>query len=279
MPDQADMLRQLARAVAAESAAPAAALRMLLVCSAKGGVGTTTVAVQLAAALAELGRGSLLIDADLGKADATSLLGLTPRRGLEAVLDGSSRVEPLLVAAAEGLQVLPSAWAPQEPCQLTLSAARRLVSELERQAAHAGWIVVDGGSRRSPLHDYLWKHSARVLMITTTDDVAVMDSYARVKSLAATGALTPVSMLINRAAQTSLALDVQSRLEQSCRRFLGRTIDAAGSLPPCEALAPTAGRAANLPVREPAVTRLFLRLARRLAETQPAALASALAVA
>lgn len=266
MPDQADMLRQLARSAAGAEAAPSAPLKLLLVCSAKGGVGTTTVAVQLAAALAELGRGSVLVDADLGRADATSLLGLSPRIGLESLLEGRTGIESLLSCVADGVRLLPAAWAPSEPCQPTLSAGRRLISELRRLPADSGWIVVDGGSRRSPMHDHLWQQAARALMITTPDDVAVMDSYARIKSLATTGATTPIGILINRAGQTSLALEVQSRLEKSCRRFLSIAIEACGQLPQYAGLSSTEGRPATLPSREPSITREFVRLARRVAE-------------
>jgi len=279
MPDQAEKLRQLVRGAAAADAAPSTTPRMLLVVSAKGGVGTTTVAIQLAAALADLGRGSVLVDADLGKADATSLLGLAPRKGLEALLEGGSSIEQVLVAATERFQILPAAWAASQPCPLTLSAGRRLISELGRLPPDAGWIVVDGGSRRSPLHDHLWHQASRVLMVTTTDDVAVMDSYARIKSLAGTGAAVPVGTLVNRAEQTSLALEVQSRLEQSCRRFLGLTIDAAGHMPAWPALQPAEGHRGGLPSCEPAVTRLFSRLAGRLAEGPKGSLAARSAAA
>lgn len=266
MPDQADMLRQLARSAAGAEAAPSAPLKMLLVCSAKGGVGTTTVAVQLAAALAELGRGSVLVDADVGRADATSLLGQAPREGLEALLAGRRGIESLLVTLADGLRLLPATWASSEPCQPTLSAGRRLLSELRGLPADSGWIVADGGSRRSPFCDYLWQQAARVLLVTAPDDVSVMDTYARIKSLTAAGAAAPIGVLVNRAGQTALAMDVQSRLEQSCRRFLGLAIDASGQLPYYDGLTPADGRPAALPSREPSVTREFMRLARRVAD-------------
>lgn len=268
MPDQADMLRQLARAACAEGAT-AERLKLLLVVSAKGGVGTTTVAVQLATALAEMGRGSVLVDADLGRADATSLLGLSARAGLEELLQGHCGIEAVLTTTADGMQVLPAAWAPSAPCQPTASAARRLVAELRHVPAASGWIVADGGSSRSPLSDHLWQSAARVLMVTTPDDVAVMDTYARIKTLTAGGATTPIGILINRAAQSSLAWDVQARLEQSCRRFLGLTIDSCGQLPLLNALTSTEAHGAVLPSREPAVKREFVRLARRVVEATP----------
>ena len=188
MHDQADMLRQLARSAAGAEATPCAPLRMVLVCGGKGGVGTTTVTLQLAAALAQLGRGSVLVDADLGCADATSLLGLAPRDGIDALLEGRCGIEAVVATLADGMQVLPAAWAPSHPSQPTVAAGRRLLAELRRLPSDSGWIVVDGGSRRSPLCDLLWQQAARVLMVTTVEDVAVMDTYARIKSMVAASA-------------------------------------------------------------------------------------------
>jgi flagellar biosynthesis protein FlhG len=266
MPDQADMLRKLVRSAAVADDAPAGAARLLLVASAKGGVGTTTVAVQLAAALTELGRGSVLVDADLGRAHATSHLGVAPREGLDDLLEERCTIESLMMTVADGVRLLPAAWAPSHPCQPTLAAGRRLLAELQRLPVENGWMVVDGGSNRSPLCDHLWQHATRVLLVTTCEDLAVMDTYARIKSLSATGFAAPLSIVVNRAGTSAPAMDVQGRLEQSCRRFLGLTIDAAGQIPHLEALTPTGGCPVPLPARDPSVKREFAQLARRLTE-------------
>src|SRR5437773_768039 len=148
MSDQADLLRQLVRHAASELAPPVSSQRLIVVCGGKGGVGTTTVAVQLAAALAALGRPCVLVDADLGRADATSLCGLAPPAGLAELLEGRSGAGPLLLKHSAGMHVLPAAWAPCEVCEPTLAAGRRLASELQRLAETHGWVVVDAGSQR-----------------------------------------------------------------------------------------------------------------------------------
>ena len=79
MSDQADKLRQLVI-----DTAPARGDRMLpptiVVTGGKGGVGATTVAINLAAALAEHGRRTVLVDA-APNADVAQLLGIDVERG------------------------------------------------------------------------------------------------------------------------------------------------------------------------------------------------------
>ncbi len=64
-------------------------VQVIAVTGGKGGVGKTSVAVNLAAALAAQGERVLLFDGDLGLANVDVLMGLTPRHNLEHVLDGA----------------------------------------------------------------------------------------------------------------------------------------------------------------------------------------------
>ena len=56
-------------------------IRTIAVTSGKGGTGKTTVATNLALALANGGQRTLLLDADLGMANIDILLGITRHRG------------------------------------------------------------------------------------------------------------------------------------------------------------------------------------------------------
>lgn len=61
---------------------------MLAVTSGKGGVGKTTVSVNLATVLARSGQRVLLFDADLGMASIHIFTGVTPRGTLLDVVEG-----------------------------------------------------------------------------------------------------------------------------------------------------------------------------------------------
>src|SRR4029453_9647091 len=75
-------------------------MKIVAIANQKGGVGKTTTAVNLGAALAELGRHILLIDLD-PTANATSWFGLDG-------LDGTSLYEPLLGDASITEKILPT---------------------------------------------------------------------------------------------------------------------------------------------------------------------------
>lgn len=84
-------------------------MRSLAVTNAKGGVGKSTTAVNLSAALADLGQRVLLVDAD---PSGNAALGLFPKGvdgiGLaDCLLDGISLGEAAMPSEVEGLDVIP----------------------------------------------------------------------------------------------------------------------------------------------------------------------------
>ncbi len=105
------LLRRLNRLVAAERVAPDRVRRLLLpeaagrralprvvaVTSGKGGVGKTTLSINLAIALARRGRRVLLLDADLGLGNVHVFAGLAPVLTVNDLLEGRARLSEVIL--------------------------------------------------------------------------------------------------------------------------------------------------------------------------------------
>ncbi|CAN5904524.1 hypothetical protein BH23PLA1_BH23PLA1_00140 [soil metagenome] len=91
--------------------------RCVLVTSATGGEGKTTLAAQLAVRCAEAGAATLLIDADLRRASLGKLFEVPECPGLSDVLRGDLPVEDALVPVSQvgGCQLLPAGSPEQNP--------------------------------------------------------------------------------------------------------------------------------------------------------------------
>ncbi|MFA5774203.1 MAG: AAA family ATPase [Ilumatobacteraceae bacterium] len=120
--------------------------RLITVLSPKGGSGKTTVAVNLAAALANVAPNrTLLIDFDCQFGDVATALGLTPERTLTDLgnvtrLDATSVKLFMSRDTSGSLLVLPSSSSPEEADMIDKSFAEEL---LEIMLDEFDYIVVD----------------------------------------------------------------------------------------------------------------------------------------
>src|SRR5438270_9729014 len=124
-------------------------LPVLAVVNQKGGVGKTTTAINLGAALAELGHPILLIDLD-PQANSTSGLGLNPARARNSIyqlLAGEAGVEEVMVdTGVPQLRLVPShidlAGAEIELATLE-ERETRLRTALEQIPAGVECVIID----------------------------------------------------------------------------------------------------------------------------------------
>lgn len=104
--------------------------RSLMVTSAHQGDGKTLTAANLAASLAQSGRRTILVEADLRRPSVGRLLGLVPDVGVTSVVSGKATVAEVL-QSAHGFDVLTSGPIPPNPSELLESHSfRGLVDEL-----------------------------------------------------------------------------------------------------------------------------------------------------
>ena len=82
-------------------------MRVIGITSGKGGVGKTTVAVNLAVELASRGNRVLLLDGDLGLSNAQILLNARIEYSYGHVLTGQKTLEEVLVESEYGVTLVP----------------------------------------------------------------------------------------------------------------------------------------------------------------------------
>ncbi len=116
---------------------------VVLVSSASGGEGKTTLSMQLATGLAHIGYRTLLIDFDLRRPSLARLFGLPSTPGVSELLRGEAKLEDTYQdTGIAGLTFLPAGkWIAQSMSVLANGSTRFFFSEVRSQF---DFVIVDG---------------------------------------------------------------------------------------------------------------------------------------
>jgi len=266
MRDQAARMRALARGLDPELPVPP---HVLTVTSGKGGVGKSTIALNLAVQFAGQGRETLLLDADANLASADLMLGLSPQHRLGDVLRGECDLEDALVRPRPGLSLL--AGSSGEPDYPVLSAAdqRQLLEDLAELERRPEVILVDTGAGLSAEIIGYAELADTVLLVTRPEPTAVLDAYAMVKVLLAGKPDARVRLVVNGVRTPAEADETAEKLQSAVRHFLRAGLEYAGFIPDDRDVARALERREPVTLASPrsAATLSLEGLARRLAES------------
>lgn len=206
---------------------PTRRARAFAVASGKGGAGKTNVAVNLGLALVRLGRRVILVDVDIGLANADVLLGVQPRFHLGNVLAGEVGVLEALVPCPGGLLLLAGSSATAIS-DLNEGERAFLATSFRRLEAYADVLIIDTGAGISRNVIEFARAADEVLVVTTPEPTAITDGYALIKVIAREKGVGRVRLIVNQALDRLEAGRVSERLRMVSRRFLGIEVDNLG---------------------------------------------------
>ncbi len=195
--------------------------RVFAISSGKGGVGKTTLAVNLAFAFAAAGKKVLIFDGDLGLANVDVLLGLTPRYHIGDVLVGRCRLEDILLEGPSGLLILPASSGFTSLTQLSESQKLRLLEEFEGLALGLDWVFFDTPAGISENVLYFNLASQERVLICTPEPTALTDVYALIKVLYRRHGVKRFHLVVNWTRRQGQGLEIYRQLLRVIERFLG----------------------------------------------------------
>ncbi len=209
---------------------------LMYVTGGKGGVGKTVVCVNLCAALARRGVRVLLVDLDLGAADADVLLRHVDARGLIDVLADGARIADCASRTAHGFDFVPGVSGARDWSALDDATRCALMHALREAARGYDLVVLDGSPGIGTDVLAFAAEADSVVLVTTPELTALTDAYGLLKALhERSEALDPEiptpEVVVNRARDLSEAERTASRLRDVAQRFLARSPRWAGWLP------------------------------------------------
>jgi len=243
--DQADRLRDLVRdsglAEQPPQTLPDDRPAMIVLAGSKGGVGVTTLALELSLALQAAGVRTVAVDANLRQANLAQLAGARQNSpfNIADIISGKANAVDALSTAPSGLPILPGAWAPDTHPQTTCEGGTQLVQQLGQLGQLADVVVVDAGSSHSPAAAPLWLAAQSVLLVTTSEELSLLGAYAAIKLARSEGENPKLQLLVNRITCQQQGQDVYDRIHDTCLQFLRSSLPLAGWVGEADAQAHT----------------------------------------
>jgi pilus assembly protein CpaE len=224
-PDEKDQLLAAVERAARESSGSSTLqpAPLIAVTGAKGGVGTSFVACQLAASLAKFGGRTALVDGQLRRGDVSLYFDLTPHFSFASLANRSEAIDPtfletILVGHSSGVQVLAAPKYPEEADVIDLecvdTVTRLLRSEFD-------WVVWDTPQDLEDCSSYVFDRATTVLIVTTPDVPALNHTRRQLELLKRLGhPAERIRVVVNRI-QNNASVSPRAAAD-----FLERPVDA-----------------------------------------------------
>jgi len=206
-------------------------VRVIAVTSGKGGVGKTNVSINLAVALATLGRRTMLLDADLGLANVDVLLGLQVRQNLSHVLEGRCTLEEIIVPGPAGLRIVPAASGVARMAGLSPAEHAGLIRAFSDIGGSLDVLVVDTAAGISDSVIAFTRAAQEVIVVVCDEPASITDAYAMIKVLSRDHGLERFHVLANMARSVQEGRDLYRKIATVTGRFLDVTLHFMGVVP------------------------------------------------
>ncbi|MFP4071863.1 MAG: MinD/ParA family protein [Desulfovibrionales bacterium] len=203
--------------------------RIISIASGKGGVGKTSITLNVAWTLAKMGKKVCLIDADLGLANVDIILDLKPAKTLDDVLFENIPLEDAIVPTIKNLDIISGGSGVSRIASLDREHRNQLLSEFKKLNGY-DFLLIDNSPGIVPSVLSLCLSAKEVVVVVTPDATSVTDGFALIKVLYENGLQYPPLLVVNKADRKK-GEDVHERMQNAAQQFLQKTILLLGSVP------------------------------------------------
>jgi len=206
-------------------------MRVISVTGGKGGIGKTTISINLALAFAQKKKKVLLFDADLGLANVDVMLGLKPKKNLHDYLAGNCELNDVCITGPYGLNIIPAASGIQKMADMSSAEAIELIRSFSSLSQDIDIMIVDQASGISSQVMDFTHASQDILVVICNDPASLMDSYAVIKILHQKYGRNRFGVIVNKARTLQEGCDVFAKFQQAIGQFITISMHYLGHIP------------------------------------------------
>lgn len=201
------------------------------VTSGKGGVGKTSVSVNLATQFGKRGYRTIIVDTDLGLANTHILAGIKPRHTLSDYLEDKAELVEIIETGPQKVKFISGGSGVKEMANLDQIGRSRILEAIEELRPYCDVIILDTAAGVSKSVTDFVTISDHTIVVTTSNFAAIADAYGIIKVLVQEGCTSSLHSVVNRVRSPEEAEQVFAKLKGCTERFLGFELNWLGLLP------------------------------------------------
>ncbi|WP_455220692.1 MinD/ParA family protein [Kaarinaea lacus] len=206
-------------------------VRVIAVTSGKGGVGKTSVSVNLGVSLASMGKDVLLMDADLGLANVDVMLGLRPRFNLSHVVSGERPLDEVVVDGPEGLKIVPASSGIHSMAALEPAEHAGVIRAFSELNFPLDVLLIDTAAGISDSVIAYTKAAQEVVVVLCDEPASITDAYALIKLLSRDYGMHRFRVITNMVSSIQNGKELYRKILQVTDRYLDVALDFMGVIP------------------------------------------------
>ena len=203
----------------------------IVVASGKGGVGKTSLAVNLGLTLARQGRRTVLLDADFGMANAHILIGANPNRFVMDAIQGDASMADVLCDAPHGMKFISGGSGLLEMLNLDQTTRYQTIRMVDELRDETEVLIADVPAGASDSSIAFVAAADRVVVVLVGEPTSFLDAYSLIKAANLEAKVRHFSIVVNMARSAKEAQAHFEKFKATATRFLDVSLTYAGHLP------------------------------------------------
>ena len=194
----------------------------IAITSGKGGVGKTTISVNLAIAYKKLSNDVMLLDTDLGMANSHVLLGVNPPFSLSNVIKGEKSIKDVIVDTSSGVKLVSGGSATSDLLNLENKKRFKILNEIDNyfEDYNKFKLIVDVAAGAEDNAVVFANACGRIVIVIVGEPTSFVDSYAIIKTINQKSSFKNFCLIVNQVENKESGYNLFKRFENITSKFL-----------------------------------------------------------
>ena len=194
----------------------------IAITSGKGGVGKTTIAVNLSIALKKISSEVFLLDTDLGMANSHVLLGVNPEHSISDVINNEKKISEIIVPSKSGVQLISGGTASNNLLNVENKSRYSILNQIDSHLKNLNDVklVVDIAAGAEDNALVFAMACDRIVVVIVGEPTSFVDSYALLKAIYAKSSFKNFCIVVNQVDNEKDGKELFSKFQKITTNFL-----------------------------------------------------------